>query len=96
MRIRSRFSLHGNESSICSRERDLSELALRLVTCGRSEADADGLLSMQHNIAGLHGTHFGLPSMKERLREWTNRLTQAQVSFGAMGGGDELDDSDPD
>jgi hypothetical protein len=66
------------------------------VTCGTSEADAKSLLSMRRNIAGLHGTRFGLPSMAARLREWTNRPTQLQVSLGAMDGGDELDDSDTD
>jgi hypothetical protein len=96
MRIQSPFSLHGNESSVCSRERNLSELALRLVTCGTPEADAERLLSMQRNTAGLHGTRFGLPSMEARLREWSNRPTQVHVSLGAMGGGDELDDSDAD
>jgi hypothetical protein len=72
----------------------LSELALRLVTCGTSEADAEGLLSMQRIIAGLHGTRFGLPSMETRLREWAHCPTQVQVSLGAMGGGNEPDDSD--
>jgi hypothetical protein len=74
----------------------LSELALRLVTCGMSEADAERLFSMQCNIAGLHGTRFGLPSMEAHLRKWANRPTQVQVSLGAMGGGDELDDSASD
>jgi hypothetical protein len=74
----------------------LFELALRLVTCGTSEADAKRLLSMKRNIARLHGTRSGLPSMEVRLREWANRPTQVQVSLGAMGGGDELDDSDAD
>jgi hypothetical protein len=32
--------------------------------------------------------------MEARLREWANRPTPVQVSLGAMGGGDELDDSD--
>jgi hypothetical protein len=72
----------------------LSELTLRFVTCGTSEADAERLPSIQSNIAGLHGTRFGLPPMETRLREWDNRPTQVQVSLGAMGGGDELDDSD--
>jgi hypothetical protein len=53
----------------------LSELSLRLVTCGTSEADVERLFSMQYNIVGLHGTRFGLPSMESRLREWSNRLT---------------------
>jgi hypothetical protein len=74
----------------------LSELALRIVTYGMSEADTERLLSMQCNIAGLHGTRFSLPSMEARLREWANRPTQVQVSLGAMGGRDELDDSDAD
>jgi hypothetical protein len=54
----------------------LSELALRLVTCGMSEADTERLLSMQRKIAGLHGKRFGLPSMEARLREWVNCSTQ--------------------
>jgi hypothetical protein len=32
-----------------------SELALRFVTCGTFEADAERILSMQRNVAGLHG-----------------------------------------
>jgi hypothetical protein len=96
MRIRTPFSLHGNESSVCSHEGDLSELALRIVTCETSEADVERLLSIQRNIAGLHGTRFGLPSMDARLREWANRPTQVLVSVGAMDGGNELDNSDAD
>jgi hypothetical protein len=72
----------------------LSELVLRLVTCGTSEADAERLLSVQRNITGLHGTRFGLPSMETRLREWADCPTQVQVSLGVMGEGGELDDSD--
>jgi hypothetical protein len=74
----------------------LSELAVRLMTCGTSEADAERLLPMHRKIAGLHGTRFGIPSMEARLREWANRPTQVQVSLGVMNGGDELDDSDAD
>jgi hypothetical protein len=70
------------------------ELAMRFVTCGTSEAGAERLPSMRRNIEGLHGTRFGLPSMEALLKEWTNRPTQVQVSLGAMGGGDELDNSD--
>jgi hypothetical protein len=56
-------------------------------------AAVDGMANvheMQHNIAGLHGTRFGLPSMEVRLREWANRPMRVQVSLGAMGGRDEL------
>jgi hypothetical protein len=60
----------------------LSKLALQLVTCRTSEADAKRLLSMQRNIAGLHETRFGLPSMEPRLREWVNCPTQVQVNLG--------------
>jgi hypothetical protein len=74
----------------------LSEFALWFMTCGTSEADAERLLLMQRNIAGLHGTRFGLPFMEAHLREWANRPMQVQVSLGAMGRGDELDDSDAD
>jgi hypothetical protein len=74
----------------------LSELALQFVTCGVSEADTEHLLSMQRNAAGLHGTRFGLLFMEARLREWTSCPTQVQVSLGAMGGGDELEDADAD
>jgi hypothetical protein len=31
------------------------ELALRFITCGTSEADAERIISMQRNIVGLHG-----------------------------------------
>jgi hypothetical protein len=63
------------------------------VTGATSEADAERLFLMQRNISGLHGTRFGLPSMEARLRERVNPPTQVQVSVGAMGRGDELDDS---
>jgi hypothetical protein len=53
----------------------LSEFALPLVTCGTSEADTERLLSMQCNIAGLHGTSFDLPSMEANLREWVSHPT---------------------
>jgi hypothetical protein len=96
MRIRRPFSFHRNESSIPSLEWNLSKLALRLVTCGTAETDSERLLSMQRKIAGLHGTRFGRPSMEARLKEWSNRPMQVQVSLGAMGGGDELDKSDAD
>jgi hypothetical protein len=79
-----------------SEESALSELVLRLVTCGTSEADPECLLSTQRSIAGLHRTGFALPSMEVRLREWANRPTHVQVSLGAMGGSDEPDDSDAD
>jgi hypothetical protein len=61
-----------------------------------SEADAEHLLSMQRNVVGLHGKRFGLPSMEARVREWANRPTQVQMSLGAMGRGDQRDDSDAD
>jgi hypothetical protein len=50
----------------------LSEFALQMMTCGPSEADAERSLSMQRNIAGLHGTRFGLLLMDARLRKWVN------------------------
>jgi hypothetical protein len=74
----------------------LSELTLRLATCGTSEANTKRVLSMQRNIAGFYRTRFSLPSIEARLRDWANRPTQVQVSLGAMGGGDERDDSDAD
>jgi hypothetical protein len=38
-------------------------------TCWGCILDAEHILSMQRNIAGLHATRFGLPSMEARLRE---------------------------
>jgi hypothetical protein len=73
-----------------------SEMAVRLVTCGTSEADAERILSMQRNIAGLHGTRFGLSSMEARLREWASRPTEVHAIHAAMDEDDELDDSDAD
>jgi hypothetical protein len=40
----------------------LADLALRLISCGVP------VLSMQKNIAWLHGTPFGIPRTKARMR----------------------------
>lgn len=48
-----------------------ADLALRLISCGTSEADAERVLSMQKNIASLHGTRFGISTMEARLRTLT-------------------------
>jgi hypothetical protein len=45
-----------------------ADRALRFVSSGVSEADAERILSMQKNIAGLHGTRFGIPTMEARIR----------------------------
>jgi hypothetical protein len=45
-----------------------ADLALRLVSCGVSEADAEGISSIQENISSLHGTRFGIRTMDARLR----------------------------
>jgi hypothetical protein len=42
-------------------------IALRFVASGTSEADAERVLSMQRNIAGLHGTRFGIQGMRARM-----------------------------
>jgi hypothetical protein len=52
-----------------------ADLALRLISCGVSEADAERLLSLQRNIAGLHGTRFGIATMEARLRSRTATST---------------------
>jgi hypothetical protein len=59
-----------------------ADLALRFVSCGTSEADAERILSMQRNIAGLHGTRFGTQSMKSRIRGLTGvgGLAEEQVA----------------
>jgi hypothetical protein len=78
----------------------LSELALRLITCGTSEADAERILSMQRNVAGLHGTRFGLPSMEARLRELMARpsssdlVRSSEMTTGVLDEDHETDDSD--
>jgi hypothetical protein len=45
-----------------------ADLALHLDSCWVSEADAQRVLSMQINIAGLYGTRFGIRTMDPRLR----------------------------
>jgi hypothetical protein len=45
----------------------LADLALGLVSCGVSEAAADRVLSMQEDIACLHGTRFGISTIEARL-----------------------------
>jgi hypothetical protein len=45
----------------------MADLALRFISCGTSEADAERVLSMQRNIAGLHGTRFGIEGMRARM-----------------------------
>jgi hypothetical protein len=48
--------------------RDFADLSLRFISCGTSEADAERILSLERNIAGLCGTRFGIRSMEARLR----------------------------
>jgi hypothetical protein len=45
----------------------LSDIALRFISSGTSEADAERVLSMERNIAGLHGTRFGIQGMRSRM-----------------------------
>jgi hypothetical protein len=45
----------------------LADVALRIVSSGTSEADAERILSMERNIAGLHGTRFGIQGMRSRM-----------------------------
>jgi hypothetical protein len=47
---------------------NFTDLALRLISFGVSEADAERVLSIQKNIGGLHGTRFGITTMEARLR----------------------------
>jgi hypothetical protein len=63
-------------------------------TCWACIRDANRILSMQRNVALLHGKQFGLPSMEASLREWANCPTQVQLTRGAPGQGNQLDDSD--
>jgi hypothetical protein len=62
-----------------------ADLALHVVSCGVSEADAEGVLSMHKTIAGLHGTRFGIRTMEVRLRYAialpTRRPDQEVVAF---------------
>jgi hypothetical protein len=75
-------------------EGEVAELALPLITCETSEADAERIFSMQRHIAGLHGARFRLPLMEARLREWVSQPTWVRIATAAMGEGEELDDSD--
>jgi hypothetical protein len=45
-----------------------SDLALRFITCGTSEADAERVFSLQKHFAGLHGTRLGVRTMSSRIR----------------------------
>jgi hypothetical protein len=45
-----------------------ADLALRLVSCSTSESDAERILSLEKNIAALHGTRFSIPGMEARIR----------------------------
>jgi hypothetical protein len=73
-----------------------ADLALRLVSSGVSEADAERILSMQKNIAGLHGTRFGRTTMEARIRmlsavsnRETQQIRRGDVMGVPMGEGDE-------
>jgi hypothetical protein len=87
-------------------------LAPRLISCGVSEADAEHVLSMQHNVAGLHGTRFAIKRTEVRLRTTgassAGRLPRIRSrammtrpgedfeTWRAMEPGDEEEDDDKD
>jgi hypothetical protein len=48
---------------------------------GISEADGEGILSMQRHVTELPGTRFELPSVEARLKEWGNQPTQVRCRF---------------
>jgi hypothetical protein len=62
-------------------------------TCWACVLDAERILSMQRNIAGLHAKRSRLPSLEARLREWAHRPTQVELTRGATGEENKLDDS---
>jgi hypothetical protein len=45
-----------------------TDLALRLISIGTSEADCERSLSIQRDIAGAHATQYKAPSLTARLR----------------------------
>jgi hypothetical protein len=47
--------------------RIFAELALRLVSSGTSESGAERTLSMAKHITGIHGTRYGLDTLRARL-----------------------------
>jgi hypothetical protein len=55
----------------------LADVALRLVSCVTSESDAERILSLQKNLAGLHGTRFTITGMADRLR---SRILSREVT----------------
>jgi hypothetical protein len=64
-------SAHRDEE--CTR---FAEPALRPISCGRSESDAERVLSMEKNIAGFHGTKFAIRPMESR--------SKAQIAFFSL------------
>jgi hypothetical protein len=71
-----------------------SELALRFVSCSTSESDAERILSMQKNIAALHGTRFGIPGLEARIRCHKNAEGTRTQSNDSDNEDDPDDDSD--
>jgi hypothetical protein len=57
-----------------------AELAIRLVSCATSESDAERVLSMAKNIAGLHGTRFAIGPMEARLRAQVARFSPVRTA----------------
>jgi hypothetical protein len=56
---------------------EFAERALRLISCATSESDAERVLSMEKNVAGLHGTRFSFRTMEARLRVQTADFSPA-------------------
>jgi hypothetical protein len=71
--------------------RNFAEVSLRFISCATSEADAERILSVERNIAGLCGTRFGIRSMEARLR---GHLNSDEVLMEKEEDSTDSDDSD--
>jgi hypothetical protein len=86
--------------------KEMSGVVLRIITCGASEADAERVISLQRSRAGVNATHYGIDSMKARLRGRLSVINGKQICMKQQGFVDEqqerfeaaedADDSDAD
>jgi hypothetical protein len=67
---------------------EFTELALRLISCTTSESDTERVLSMEKNVAGLHGTRFAIRTMEARLTVQTPHFSPVVATCldGALAG----------
>jgi hypothetical protein len=64
---------HAHQSD---RRRDFSEIAMRIVTLGTSEADVERMISTHRDVASLQGTRYSHRTLRSRLQL---RVTRARL-----------------